>query len=392
MIFKRDLTGDIIEGARYFPVIAILGPRQSGKTTLVREIFPEHSYLSLEDIDLRTAALEDPRSFLMTNQSSVGLIIDEFQYAPQLLSYIQTIVDREQKNGYFVLTGSQNFLMNQAISQSLAGRVSLHTLLPLSVHELEENGVRLPEIEAMLYQGLYPAIYSKNIPPQRLYKNYIQTYVERDIRQIAAIGDLNTFQTFITLCAARIGQLINFTSLGNECGISDATVKRWLSILETSYIIFLLKPYHTSFGKRLVKTPKLYFYDTGLACSLLKIRPDEVALHPLKGGLFESFVIADILKWYHNSGHVPSVYFWRDKTGNEIDALLEEGSRIVPIEIKAGRTPSRHFFDGINYWNDLTESAESPGFVIFGGSAEQVRGYDRLVSWQSMKKLMRGGN
>jgi predicted AAA+ superfamily ATPase len=377
----------VLQGARFFPVIAILGPRQSGKTTLAQQIFKQHIYVSLEDLDLRAAASSDPRTFLIANSNEYGIIIDEFQHVPELLSYIQTIADREQKPGYFILTGSQNFLMNEKISQSLAGRVSIHTLLPLSVHELQENKIIIPEIEHMLYQGCYPAIYAKHIPPQLLYANYLQTYVERDVRQLANIGDLTTFQTFITLCAARIGQLLNITSLGNECGISDTTVKRWLSILQASYIIFLLRPYHTSFGKRLVKTPKIYFYDTGLATHLLKIKQDDLALHPNRGGLFESFIISEILKWYYNHGTLPSLYFWRDSVGHEVDCILEDGQKLVPIEIKSSRTTNQRFFEGLEYWNSISKQSLENGFVVFAGSAHQIRGRANLISWQSMQQI-----
>ncbi len=389
MILKRDATADIIEGAQYFPVVAILGPRQSGKTTLAQLIFKNHRYVSLEDLDLRAAAIKDPRTFLIATMNEHGLIIDEFQYAPSLLSYIQTIVDKEQKKGYFILTGSQNFLMNHAISQSLAGRVSIHTLLPLSIHELDENRVMPKEVETVLYQGCYPAVYAKAIPPQLMYRNYFQTYIERDVHQLAHVGDLTTFQTFVTLCATRIGQLLNLTSLGNECGVSDSTAKRWLSILQASYIIFLLRPYHTSFGKRLVKTPKIYFYDTGLASFLLKIKREELAVHPNKGGLFESFIIADILKWYYNHAQLPNLYFWRDKTGHEIDCIIENGKQLIPIEIKSGRTTSARFFEGLEYWNQLSDKEPSQGFVVYAGSAGQVRGYSNLISWQSMKDILK---
>lgn len=389
-MFKRQASKDIVEGARYFPVVAILGPRQSGKTTLSQMIFKKHVYLTLEDLDMRAAAKNDPRTFLVANSNEHGIIIDEFQYVPELLSYIQTIVDREQKPGYFILTGSQNFLMNQAITQSLAGRVSIHTLLPLCVDELKQANILPAQIEQMLYKGSYPAIYAKDIEPTRLYKNYFQTYVERDVRQLAQVGDLTVFQTFVTLCASRIGQLLNLTSLGSECGISDNTAKRWLSILQASYIVHLVQPHHTSFGKRLIKTPKIYFYDTGLACYLLKIKEEELATHPSRGGLFESFIITEVLKWYYNHGKVPSVYFWQDKTGHEIDCVIDEGSNIlIPIEIKAGRTASPRFFEGLEYWNELAEDKQKNNFVVYAGESKQMRGYANLVSWQSLDTIFK---
>lgn len=388
MIIKRDIEKDIIAGAGQFPVVAILGPRQSGKTTLAQFVFKKHRYISLEDLDVRASARQDPRTFLITNYNDYGVIIDEFQYVPELLSYIQTMADKEQKNGYFVLTGSQNFLMNNAISQSLAGRVSIHTLLPLSVHELKKNKLLNEEIEPILYQGGYPAIYAKETDPHRLYKGYMQTYVERDVPQLTQVGDLTTFQTFITLCATRMGQLLNISSLGNECGISDHTVKRWLSILEASYIIFLLHPYYKNFGKRLVKTPKLFFYDTGFACYLLKIKPEELALHPYRGNLFESFCLSELIKWHYNHGIIPNIYFLRDKAGHEIDCVIEEGSHITPIEIKSSRTYSPNFFKNILFWEAVIDQ-KTDHYVIYAGTERQIRGTNRLISWQSIDSIFK---
>jgi len=388
-MIKREISKDILEGARYFPVVGILGPRQSGKTTLARELFKNHVYLSLEDLDLQATAKNDPRTFLLANRNDHGMIIDEFQYVPELLSYIQTIVDQDQKPGFFILTGSQNFLMNSAITQSLAGRISLHTLLPLSILELKESNHLPPEIEPMLFQGCYPAIYSKKIPPEKLYKNYMQTYIERDVRQLTQVGDLTTFQTFLKLCAARVGQLINLTALSNDANVSDATVKRWLSILETSYIIFRLHPYHENLGKRIVKTAKIYFYDPGLICSLLQIKQEDLASHPNRGNIFESFIIADILKHYYNKGSDPRVYFWRDKTEHEVDCIIEDHQNLMPIEIKSGRTFSPRFLDGLNYWDALAHKKSAPGSIIFAGSSHQPRTHKALVSWQSIDALFK---
>ncbi|MFA5075330.1 MAG: ATP-binding protein [Candidatus Babeliales bacterium] len=388
-MIKRKITHDVLEGARYFPVIGILGPRQSGKTTLARELFKDHVYLSLEDLDLRATAKSDPRTFLLANRNDHGIIIDEFQYVPELLSYIQTTVDQDQKTGYFVLTGSQNFLMNEAIAQSLAGRISLHTLLPLSILELKESDMLPSEIEPMLYQGCYPAIYSKNIPPDKLYKNYLKTYIERDVRQLTNIGDLDAFQTFIKLCAARVGQLVNFTVLGNDANVSDATVRRWLSILEASYIIFRVHPYYENLGKRIVKAAKLYFYDPGLICSLLQIKQEDLISHPNKGNIFESFIIADIFKHYYNQGIDPRIYFWRDKAENEVDCIIEENQKLIPIEIKSGRTFNTRFLDGLNYWNALKHKKSTTGFIIFAGSSQQIRGHNALLSWQSIDELFK---
>jgi predicted AAA+ superfamily ATPase len=386
-MIKREISEDILECTRHFPVVGILGPRQSGKTTLAKELFKNHKYLSLEDLDLRASAKNDPRTFLVANRNKHGIIIDEFQYVPELLSYIQTTVDHDQKPGYFILTGSQNFLMNAAITQSLAGRISIHTLLPLSVSELKASDNLPAEIEPMLYQGCYPAIYSKDILPEKLYKNYLQTYIERDVRQLTNVGDLSTFQTFITLCAARVGQLTNLTALGSAAGISDVTVKRWLSILEAGYIIFRLRPYYEKIGTRVVKAAKLYFYDPGLICTLLQIKQEDLANHPNKGNIFESFIIAEILKYFYNQGSNPRVYFWRDKTEHEIDCLVQANQKLIPIEIKAGRTFNTRFLEGLDYWNALAYKKSATGKVVFAGAAQQVRSHEALVSWQSVDTL-----
>lgn len=388
MYIKRTIEPAILQAAKYFPAVAILGPRQSGKSTLAQNLFKNHTYVTLEDADTRESALSDPRSFLIAEEGKSGIIIDEFQYFPELLSYIQTKADTEQINGYFILTGSQNFLMNNAITQSLAGRISLHTLLPLSIEELKNNDILPEEIEPLLVQGCYPAIYSKKTPPSLLYSNYLQTYIERDVRQLTQVGDLNTFQKFIRICAARNGQLVNLTSIGNDCDISDHTVKRWLSILEASYIIYLLQPYHTNFGKRLVKTPKLYFYDTGLVSHLLRITKQNIDTDPNRGALFESLIISDIRKWSYNHSERPSTYFWRDHTGNEIDCIIDQGNKtLLAVEIKASRTISQRFFKELNNWQALTGS-EKNSYIVYAGQAKQARPSLQLLSWQAMNPLL----
>lgn len=388
MYIKRTAEKDIKEGARYFPAVAILGPRQSGKTTLAKKMFPLHTYVSLEDIDLRTAAINDPRTFLELHQNQQGMIIDEFQHAPDLLSYIQTIVDAKQKQGFFILTGSQNFLMNQAISQTLAGRVSIHTLLALSSNELDSNKLLPDNVEKILYQGLYPAIYSKKIPPNRLYKQYVRTYLERDVRQLTNVGDLTTFQTFLVLCAERVGQLVNFSELSKKCRISDQTVKRWLSVLEASYIVYLLRPYEKTFGNRHIKSPKIYFYDPGLVCYLLKLKKEDLVTHPKKGNIFESFIISEILKHFYNRGEDPTIYFWQDKDKHEVDCIIQHGQRIIALEIKAGRTANAKFFSGLSYWKNIAKKPNAKSYVVYGGPKERISGYKELISWQSLEKIM----
>ena len=388
-MIKRQLEAYILKTAKYFPVIAIVGPRQSGKTTLAKALFPNHTYLSLEDPDARAGAARDPRTFLSANKNKHGIIIDEFQQVPELLSYIQTMVDHEQQQGYFVLTGSQNFLMKESITQSLAGRVAIHTLLPLSVPELAKHKLLPQEIEPMLHQGSYPAFYAKQMDePSMLYTNYLQTYLERDVRQLTHVGDLTTFQQFIQLCVARIGQLVNLSSLSNACGISDTTAKRWLSILQSSYIIFLLQPHHNNLGKRIVKTPKLYFYDTGLACQLLNITQQSLATHPLRGNLFESFVITEIYKSYFNRGQIPPVYFWRDKVGHEIDGIIDKGGVLTGIEVKSSRTVNQRFFDNITYWKKLKGNDKASACIVYAGSKEQPRINPDIFSWQEVDAVL----
>lgn len=391
MYIKRFLERDITQGMRYFPVVAILGPRQSGKTTLAKKMFEKHAYVTLEDTDVRTAALNDPRSFLTLHHNEHGLIIDEFQRAPELLSYIQGIVDTEQKQGYFILTGSQNFLMSQAMSQqSLAGRVSLHTLLPLSADELAANGIAPEQVEDILYQGLYPAIYAKQTPPARLYQQYVRTYLERDIRELTQVGDLATFQTFLVLCAERVGQLINYTELGKECRISDQTARRWLAILESSYIIFRLQPYEKTLSKQYIKTPKLFFYDPGLVCYLLRLKKTELATHSKRGHIFETFIISEILKHFYNSGHMPTIFFWQDKFKHEIDCIIKYGTRLIALEVKSGRTPTPRYFDNLLYWKEHLgpQEAEPECYVVYADNKERITGYKNLLSWQSIGTIM----
>src|SRR3989339_478239 len=351
MFIKRSLEAQVREAAQEYPVLAIVGPRQSGKTTVAQTLFPEHKYVSLEDFDIRALAQQDPRKFLTEYPSSSGLILDEIQHAPELLSYMQTIVDREKKKGFFIVTGSQNFLVDEAITQTLAGRMAVLTLLPLSLSELNDAGLLPDKIETLVYKGFYPRAHAEKVSVDRLYSNYLRLYVERDVRQIKTVEDLNTFQTFMRLCAGRIGQVLNLSSLGNDCGINHNTAKSWISLLEASYVVFLLHPYFNNFGKRLIKAPKLYFVDTGIACSLLKIRSaEELNAHYLRGGLVESLIISDLLKQHYNLDQQPGLYFWRDQQGHEVDCIIDIGSRPVPVEVKAGKTVVSDFFKELSFW------------------------------------------
>lgn len=380
----RNLENKLRQLATKFPVISLTGPRQSGKTTLVRMVFPDYQYVSLEEPDTRLYAQADPRGFLANHPD--GLILDEAQRAPDLFSYIQSVVDKNSKTGQFILTGSQNFLLLEKISQSLAGRVAVLKLLPFSLDELKNAGMLHSRYEPVLRQGFYPRLYDKHIAPEDYYPNYIQTYLERDVRQIKNITDLNAFTRFLKLCAGRTGQLINLSALGQEAGIAHSTAKAWISLLETSYILFLLYPHHRNFNKRLVKSPKLYFFDTGLACSLLGINQDsQIESHYLRGSLFENMVIADVYKNFSNDGKEPPITFWRDKTGHEIDLLIESGKDLRPVEIKSGQTISGDFFRNMNFFNDLSGQTGQPATLVYGGDREQKWNDIQVRSWQNIK-------
>ena len=387
-MIPRKMHKKLLEAAQKMPVVAIIGPRQSGKTTLAQQAFPSHKYVSLEDLKNREFAQEDPYSFFQTYENEFGIILDEIQNVPSLLSYIQVHADKFKRPGYFVLTGSQNILVLEAITQTLAGRISIFTLLPLSITELKEANLLPDTIESCVFKGLYPRIYDQNLTPVEWYPDYILTYLERDVRSIRSITDLSVFKRFLGLCAGRIGQLLNITSLANDCGITLATAKSWLSVLEASYIIYLFQPFHINVGKRLVKSPKLYFYDPGLACSLLAIESEEqLMMHYLRGGLVESFLLTDLFKLRYNQKLPPNLYFWRDKVGHEIDCMFISGSTYIPIEIKASKTPSQHFFDNVAYWYELIKTTEYNGIVIYAGSENQQRKYGRLLSWQSIDEV-----
>lgn len=388
-MFKRDLVNTLMRFAK-FPVVGLFGPRQSGKTTLVKNVFKNHRYLNFEDPGIRDFATQDPKSFLKQYENQYGIILDEFQYVPQILSYIQIESDEKKRPGYFVLIGSQNFLMNQAITQSLAGRIGILTLLPLSLHELKENDLLPNDVHKLILSGNYPRIYAEHFTTEEFYPSYIHSYVERDIRQLINVENLRKFRKFMQLCAARIGQLLNVSDLAVSCGINERTVESWLSILEASYIIFLLQPHHKNFNKRIIKTPKLYFYDTGLACALLGIKLlEEFSLSSVKGNLFESLIIADFYKQFYNSGSQPSLYFWRDKNGYiEIDCLMDRAGQLTPLEIKSGETISNMFFESLKKWHELAKTNMEDGYIIYGGDLTQNRKIGKVISWQNAGDLI----
>jgi len=386
-MIQRKLKEKLLELAGFFPVVSLTGPRQSGKTTLVKATFPHYDYITLEDPDIFQMALEDPRKFLQHHAK--GMIIDEAQRAPELFSYIQGIVDQSNTVGEFILTGSQNFLLLEKISQSLAGRVAVLKLLPFSIGELQNAGVGNDDPDKLIFQGMYPRLYDKNINPVDFYPYYIQTYVERDVKLIKNIVNQSVFIKFLKMCAGRTGQLLNISELANSCGITQKTVNSWLSILQASYIIYLLPPHHKNFNKRLIKMPKLYFYDTGLACSLLGIKKQEqFPMHFNYGNLFENFIINEFFKNTFNRGESTGYYFWRDKSGKEIDLMVETGSQLFPIEIKAGKTSSKEFFKNLKYWNKLSGNSVENNYVIYGGDKSFVLAQGNIVSWKELDRLL----
>ncbi|WP_445737813.1 ATP-binding protein [Mariniflexile sp.] len=376
----------MLQSATQIPIIAVTGPRQSGKSTLIRYLFPNHTYLNLEDIQLRSFALEDPKGFLFN--AGKNAIIDEIQYVPDLLSYLQVITDREKIPGQFIISGSQNLLLMDGISQSLAGRVAIFNLLPFSLEEIHTTDDALKTYEDYILQGFYPRIYDLDLNPNQWLNDYIRTYVERDVRQIINVGDLNTFRQFLEICAGRIGQLVNFSEIGNLIGVSYKTVSKWLSVLETSFIIYTLRPYHQNFNKRIVKSSKLYFYDTGLACALLNLRnSDDLNQHFAKGALFENFVITEIFKNQLNKNIRPKNYFWNAAGAYEIDLLIDQGPKLVPIEIKSSRTINSQFFAAFTYFQPISGALPENSYVIYGGSEKQTRSIAQVLGWENLNEI-----
>jgi predicted AAA+ superfamily ATPase len=381
-MIERQLSGKIRAWSQQYPVVTITGPRQSGKTTLAKQLFAGHRYLSLEELDNRRFAREDPRGLL--HELREGAVIDEVQNAPDLLSYLQGEVDRDDRPGRFILTGSQQFEMMEQVSQSLAGRTAIARLLPLSFEETPGLGAD-SDYETYIFRGFYPRIYDRGLDPHEAHGFYLSTYLERDLRQMSQIADLSVFENFLRLCAGRCGQLLNLSALANELGVTHPTVRKWVSILEASHVIKLLQPWHANLGKRLVKTPKLYFIDTGIACHLLGIETaDQVKTHPNRGGLFENLIVAEALKQRFHSGRSDNLSFFRDHQGNEVDLLLETAGKCDAMEIKAARTVNADFFKGLNTFEAFTGRTRSR-HVVYGGSTARTEQGTHIQPWSQFR-------
>ncbi len=394
---KRLLQSYVVHDAGYYPIVAITGPRQSGKTTLVKAAFPSYAYVSLEDTDARALAVEDPRGFLARYGGPT--VIDEVQRAPDLFSYLQTEVDRDDTPGRYVLTGSHNFLLMQEVAQSLAGRCGVIHLLPFSRAELEGSDQAEPRSPQDLFlntttrlecwetirTGFYPRIHDRAIPPEIWIGDYLRTYLERDVRSLVNVGDILVFERFLSLCAGRAGQLLNYSSLAVDCGVSVDTAKRWVSVLRASFIVFLLRPHFSNFNKRMIRTPKLYFHDTGLAGYLLGIRRREhLVSHPLRGALFENYVVTEVVKAYMHHRLDPPVYFWRDRTGHEIDLVIEDGPALYPVEIKSGQTVSSRMFAGLRWWTDTAGDSARLPTLVYGGDDTHTRSGMAVRPWYAI--------
>ena len=385
-MIERNIAPVLLQLATQYPVITITGPRQSGKTTLTRRLFADKPYVTLEDPDTRRFATEDPRGFLM--QFAQGAILDEIQRAPELTSYLQGMVDADPKPGRFVLTGSHQFELMSQVSQSLAGRTAVLRLLPFTLAEVHRlrGGMASPDLAQTLLTGFYPRIHDQSLDPSQALADYFATYVQRDLRQLAAVQDLQRFERFVRLCAGRTGQLLNLSSLGNDAGVTHSTARAWIDLLQSSYIVHLLPPWFANTGKRLVKASKLYFHDVGLACWLLGMRSAaQVARDPLWGSLFENFVIMEAMKDRLNAGATAEMYFYRDSEGNEVDLLIPVGTKMHAIEIKAGATINPDYFKGLKTFAAHQPAVFASGCVVFGGADGQSRSDWPVHAWHQLQ-------
>ena len=390
-MIPRTLQTKLQELANYYPAVVVTGPRQSGKTTLCRMTYPEKPYVSLEALDVRDFAGSDPRGFLA--EYAEGVILDEIQHVPELLSYLQSDIDARPEPGRFILTGSQHFGLSQSIAQSLAGRCGILVLLPPSLEELLSFPTAPADLFPLLWQGSYPRIYDRSIPAHQWLADYTATYVQRDVRQVINVGDLQAFSGFLKLCAGRTAQEINLSSLGSDAGVSHNTARAWLSVLETSYIIHRLPAWHANIRKQIVKAPKLHFIDSGLVCYLLGIRePEQLRLHPLRGAIFESWVVSEIYKACVHSGLQPSLFHYREARGPEIDLLIENGEKLTSVEIKSGATITKDYFKNLQRFSDRLNRAGKTrpmrNHVVYGGDDSQQRSYAQVLSWRHVQRVI----
>ncbi|MBN2319229.1 MAG: ATP-binding protein [Acidobacteria bacterium] len=389
-MIERNLESKLLEHAHYYPIVTVTGPRQSGKTTLCRHAFPEKKYVSLEAMDVRSYATQDPRGFL--NEYREGAVIDEVQHAPDIMSYLQTEVDSNDASGRFILTGSQHFILSDVISQSLAGRTAVMTLMPTGLDELRRFESPPISMFETLWAGGYPRIFDRKIPPQVWLADYVNTYVQRDVRQILNVTDLTAFTSFLKLCAGRTGQILNISALGSDCGINHNTAKAWLSVLETSFLIFRLPAWHVNLRKQIVKAPKLHFLDSGLVCYLLGIRsPDELRHHPLRGAIFESWAVSEIYKRLVHQAVVPRLFHYRDSKRLEVDLICESGDKLIMTEFKSGETIARDYFSPLHKLSRQSSASANRTEIIerliYGGDTSQQRSEVNVNPWSDIVKL-----
>lgn len=383
-MIQRTAEATLHRLAKGFPVICVTGPRQSGKTTLAKKAFPDKPYISLEDPDIARLAREDPRGLLDSYKD--GLILDEAQAVPEIFLYLKTAIDKDPVPGRYIVTGSYQFSLLEGVTESLAGRAAFVTLYPFSVQELKGAGIPLSEPFETLLKGFYPPVYDREVTVYDWYTNYISSYIERDVRSVINVKDLGQFQIFVKMCASRVGQLLNLSALAQDCGITHNTAKSWISVLESSGIVFLLKPYHNNYGKRLVKSPKLYFVDTGVVCRLLGIKDaEQLFMHPNRGNIFECFVVAEMLKNRLNKGLSPELYFWRDNTGNEVDVIYEDGSVIRSVEIKSGKTFSTEYTSGLETWMRFSGEDPASCSIVYAGDMEMKMKEITVKKWISVE-------